>query len=493
MIRQTLIAVTVVFSVGTKADQCIGDQSPRYIGSSSLNIRSEPRSDAPVIDVLPIGTPIYVLSPKAPNEINCDPPLLTSPWLLICTHVEDPHSVCASDAHGWATKDMIEVEEPRLEALLAKHDATPKANVSERRKWAERAAALRPTDTRAQERLKAVLQNAGDNQALKFWQKKFANYLNPQPSLETGEKKAIFVLSDSQLTRFCTLDHNNICGQPFPDGEQQDAQQNRFMNRGKFYFVYSGGRHIGAVVTEQTNCVGGRCESTVPVGLLSNSKNEEIVRGLATNFVLPKVDPSLSISDTESAMLLALTDRWINSGKHIPDVDCPTPLAPREEDENATPEQLQQASQFEFQQNYQLEKCENHRVAKLALLKEIKHGKYLRSMIAARSSKGRMLVGLWGIGRYHESHYSNSAFIAFLLVAEPNKNGAYEITFADTDTGDCWISDHVDINSDGTDEILLNCDQLEGQTTMGLMTRERNQWKKRVLGYTNQRQVGIDR
>lgn len=251
------------------------------------------------------------------------------------------------------------------------------------------------------------------------------------------------------------------------------------MDRGKYYFVYSEGRQVGAVVIERTNCVGGRCASTVPVRFLPNSKGEKIVNGLATNFVLPNTNPPpRKITQAERSMFLALADRWINSGKSIPDVDCPAPLAPREEDENATPEQLQQTSQFEFQQNYQLERCENHREAKLALLKEIKHGKYLRSMISARSSKGRMLVGLWGLGTFNDAHYSNSAFIAFLLIAEPNKNGTYEIAFADTNPDDCWISDHADLNGDGTDEILLNCAQLEGLKSMSLMRRKGNQWKK---------------
>lgn len=469
MIRQILVAVTVVFSVCTKADDCTSDQIPQYVTASSLNIRAEPRSDARILDTLPIGTPIYVLGQRTQNEmgeVTCGP-LLIDQWLSVCTHLDEIDPICANDAHGWAIKDMVEVERPRLEALLTKHDATPKTNLPERRKWAERAAALDPADLRAQERLIAVLQSAGDEQTISSWRKKFADYLNPQPSLAAGEKKAILIFSDSKLSQLCFFDSNDIC-KVF---STEDVQQHRYMVRGKYYFVYSEGRHVGAVVTERTNCAGGRCASTVPVRFLPNSKGEKIVSGLATNFVLPNTSPPPGkITGAERSMLLALADRWLNSGKRIPDADCPSLQEFREQNKGHAPEQLQ------FAYARQTEWCESHNAAKLALLSGVKSGEYLRSMIAARSPKGRMLVGLWGLGTFNDAHYSNSPFIAFLLTAEPGKDGVYKITFADTNPDDCWISDHADLNSDGTDEILLTCDQLEGHKSMALMRRQGSQW-----------------
>lgn len=61
MVRHILFAVVLGLSITSEADECTSDKIPQYVTASSLNIRVEPRSDARILDTLPIGTPIFRL------------------------------------------------------------------------------------------------------------------------------------------------------------------------------------------------------------------------------------------------------------------------------------------------------------------------------------------------------------------------------------------------------------------------------------------------
>lgn len=68
---------------------------------------------------------------------------------------------------GYLYESLLTEQEPRLEELLARHDALAPEALEERRIWAERAAALAPEDEPAVRRLVLVLERLGDQKALR--------------------------------------------------------------------------------------------------------------------------------------------------------------------------------------------------------------------------------------------------------------------------------------------------------------------------------------
>ena len=115
----------------------------RFVVASTANVRRSPDAKAEVVARLSIGVELTVL------ETQGD-------W----AHVKQ-------GAHeGWVLAELLDAEKPTLEAFNARFDATPKSDSKARRKWAERAAALAPSDVPTLQRLVQVLDETQDLVAL---------------------------------------------------------------------------------------------------------------------------------------------------------------------------------------------------------------------------------------------------------------------------------------------------------------------------------------
>lgn len=168
-----------------------------YVAASIGIVRTAPKNDAPIAARIPIGTsgefrgfPSDVaLGPN--NECPGAEASGDMKWSCVTFDrlvLEENSSYWS----GWIATDLLSGESPKLKDLLLKYDNTAADNLSERRKWAERAAALDPTSTESQERLLDVLSKMDDTKALEAASRSFAIYRSGQLRSNSA-KKLVFV------------------------------------------------------------------------------------------------------------------------------------------------------------------------------------------------------------------------------------------------------------------------------------------------------------
>ncbi len=118
-----------------------------FVHASMANLRRAPREDAPIVDKLPVGTPVLLVQTQGT-------------WARLF----------AAQATGWAPSNLVGVEAPSLEWAERNLASTPLEDVAARRAWAERATVLAPNDPQPLERLIAILEKTPDKAALKHAQ-----------------------------------------------------------------------------------------------------------------------------------------------------------------------------------------------------------------------------------------------------------------------------------------------------------------------------------
>lgn len=409
-----------------------------FIASSAANVRTEPDDAAPIAGKLPIGTnarfagstsasvfdAITECTGTATENIN--------KWSCICLDdlpVEDDGLWC-----GWTLTDLLAKDKPTLSDLIAKYDKTPPNELPERRKWAERAAALDPMSAESQDRLLDVLKKMNDVKALEGAKRSFANYAKNKPLSEMGEK-LIFTFSGGHLEPIAEIKNGEIVFSSF------DANTNyEFRDRGHFFNLYSHGLQIDTVVTEtQFNCLVETCPTRTIARLIGKSEimNDDLL--VATNFSLRQRNgPSRRISAQDEAILLDMANAWIDAS------------------------------------SWPIESKEKLR----AYIGQEDSGALAVGML---DRDGRvMLIANFSIGSMDAQHYGSEEDIyeSLLIIAEQQDDGTFQQAAGSGSIAGngCLYFDNIDIDDDGTDEIFLACAQLEGSYSYGMAKRVGDRW-----------------
>ena len=402
-----------------------------YVIGSVASVRTEPLDNAPVAAKLPIGTDAtYIGSPaelaSGPNnECRGAEADRDHKWSCICvTNLRVDYGVqwC-----GWIARDFLATKQPKLADIISEYDKTPPSQLTERRKWAERAAALAPFSAQARELLLDVLEKLNDTKALESAKLSFDSYLTTQP--QGSGAKIIFFFDGTYLEPIAELKEGQLV---FRDFDQTANYE--FRSRGRFYNVYAKGQKVGTVVTEaQFDCRTQQCPKQTIARLVLADQATAIGDGLATSFALPHGNSSSTrkISKSEAVVLFGMANAWIKSSA----------LSPK---------------------------------AKKAFRKHIQQTEYFSRLdVGALGKDGRvMLIGNWGIGSMNDAHYGDETDIyeSLFIIAEQQKDGTFQRATGSGSIADsgCAYFDHLDIDGDGIDEILLSCSQLEGQYSFAL-------------------------
>jgi hypothetical protein len=416
-----------------------------YINSSVASVRTEPLDNAPIAAKLPIGTAAtYIGSPSVvaagPNkECGGADPRRDHKWSCICViSLRVDHGVqwC-----GWVARDLLAAKQLGLADIVAEYDKTPSDQITERRRWAERAVALDPLNAQARERLIDVLEKLNDTKALEAAKRSFDSYSTSQPRA-TGAKLIFSFYYGRYLEPIAELKEGQLA---FRDFDQSANYE--FRSRGRFYNLYSDGRKLGTVVTEaQFDCRIQQCpQQTIARSVLTDATGGvvsglAVVRGLATNFALSNADHSTrKVSKNEEAALQKIATSLVNKSSK---------LSPK---------------------------------AKKTFLASIQQSD--SSPILAIGSLGRdgrvMLIGNWTIGDMNDAHYSDGIYESILIIAEQQKDGTFRLASGSGSLADmgCGYSNHLDVDGDGIDEIFLSCNQLEGQYSYALAKRVEGKWQ----------------
>jgi hypothetical protein len=427
-----LLAAFVTQSVAEE----YGWEEPLYVIVSSANARTAPRMDASVFVTLPIGTRVLfedssdkLASPNCRTEVKPD----DKKW--ICFRGVLSYEMDAPIL--WIAADSLGRTPPQLEDLIARHDKTPKENPAERRKWAERAAALDPLNPDARKRLIDILTEIRDLPALAAAKKTFESYQAPQPSLAQAGIQRIFAYNNGNLVPVVAgLKSGKVV--PLERGETAD-----FHKRGQFYHLYSHGRKVGYVVTEmQFNCAVYECPQDIQVRYVPLSHKNAPPSGIATNFPLSEIRVPGPITTQQKAILWKMARAWIESSG------------------------LDEKDKKLFWE----------RISKPTFQPVLDVGQY--------ANDGRIfLVGNWTVGSMNDEHYGaagdDNLYLSLLIIAEQQGDGSFRLANGSGSLADsgCSYVDHLDIDGDGMDEPLLGCEQLEGSHDSRFLKRQAGKWQ----------------
>lgn len=408
------------------------------IGSVAL-VRIEPIDGAQIAAKLPIGTRGSFKG--LPAEISSRPHKdcmgaekhTGSKWSCVCfdsLSVEYGEQFC-----GWVSTDLLVKEEPKLASLLTKFDKTPHDDLAERRKWAERSVALEPLSVPAQQRLIDVLEKLGDTKALESAKRSFESYLTSQP--QGSASKTFFYFGGAHLEPIAEIQEGQFV---FRDFDQSTNYE--FRGRGRFYNLYAGGKKVGTVVTEaQFDCRIQKCPQSTIARQVSSDQIAQVLNGLATNVSLQSSSRSpRKASKSEEDELRKIGIAMIKSS----DLSA--------KDKTAFLANVLQAGS---------------------------------SPVLGIGSIGQdgqsMLIGNWMMGSMNDQHYGDpdDLYESFLIIAEQQQDGTFRLASGSGSIASygCSYSNHLDVDGDGIDEILLSCDQLEGQYSFALVKRVDGNWR----------------
>lgn len=408
-----------------------------FVAASSVNFRSAPTEDAPIMAILPIGTNVTFLDAAKHKFLYgvCNDTLRFLDIKIPYSTLENSEWVCVEtpaftseegDIRGWVVADSLSSDMPRLETLIQNHDKTPKKNLIQRRNLAERAIALEPLSYEAQKRLINILTEIGDKPAIAGAKMKFAQYQDHKPITNQGGLKEMFRLENDYIEPLVRMEDGIMETWGIESGAEND-----FYNSGEIYYVYRGQELIGSVATIiQFNSNFPR---KVPVRDIFSSTSKEIQGDFATNFILPKSDlPKPEVTEKHISIMKKMMMKSLKSKKIL----------------------LEAVTEDNFSTH----------AAKLS-----KDGKIV-------------LFSHVQIGSMNDAHYGgeDAVFETYFVLAEQQKNGTFKrITSADNLVGGCSFLSSIDMNDDGADELLFKCDLLEGSSSITLLTRDNGVWRSK--------------
>lgn len=409
------------------------------IVGSVANVRTEPRDDASIAGQLPIGTKaVFNGSPSQiasnPNQ-ECKGASLQNDQKWSCVSIQslvvDYQGVNWS---GWIATNLLAGAAPKLADLLVQYDKTPESNVTERRKWAERAMALEPSSGEAQERLFRILEKARDIRALEAAKLSVKEFQRLELQSDVADKQ-VFVYTGGYLEPIVKFKAGGEMSSVF-----SQEVNSEFHSRGSFYYIYSHGKQIGTVVTEaQFDCSVQKCPAGAFAKPILKKGGTDLSNGIATNFnIRPNALPIRALTEQDKATVLKMAKAWLVA-------------------EPGTPKY------------------------KEALRERLRKGPPNSLAIGTSTGDGRtMLIGNWVVGSMTDSDDSDGdIYESLLIVAEQQHDGSFLRAAGSGSISEngCSYLDHLDIDGDGVDEIVFICRQLEGQYNYAIAKRVAGKWQ----------------
>jgi hypothetical protein len=420
------------------AQNCLAFEEDVFLIGSSTVVRKVPTDSAAIAGQLPIGTkgrfrgtPAQVAA--GPNKECAGADSKTNPkWSCVCfDSLPIPETQTAWC--GWVSKELLSSKEPKLADLISEFNKTSPANFLERKKWSERAIALDPINMQAQKQLLETLEKLSDTAGAEAAKRSFDNYLSP--SFSISEPRILFSFSYGLLEPIAEFKHGELFFRDFNNATQLD-----FRNRGRLYYLYSQGNNAGAVeTTARFNCGIQRCPAQVLARALPTNPAFKPSSGLATNFELIQTNASSRpATKEERAMLLRMANAWLDQSKK-----------PAKE--------------------------------KQAFRKFLKEAAGSVAIASWNKDRQPTLIGNWSMGSENDRHYGaeDDYYESLLIIAEQQNDGTYKRASGSGSISQegCSYFDHIDINGDGTDEIILLCEGLEGSYSYRLMQRSSSGWR----------------
>lgn len=421
-----------------------GFEEKLYVTGSSASVRLEPREGARIAGKLPIGTKLTFvgdakqlasdprLRPIESEESqaeSCPMPEKADHDQWICISVDD--FIVDDFAHywgGWVSAELVGRNAPKLAELIELYEKTPRASTNDRKKWAERAAALDPLNPAAQRNLLDVLRELGDQAAYAAAKRSFESYQAPQSA--ASNRKLIFSVIGNLLEPIGEISAGKIVFSGFDQKTNYD-----FRKRGQIFGLYSKGIRKGWAVTEsQFDCAIKTCPVQTIVRIVPAT---DVQGGLAVNFALPLRDQEgMTITRDQANMVTALAQSWIKSNRR-------------------------------------------GKVRKELLRKiQLEEGQ----LAAGALQDGKVvLFGSWVIGSMNDQHYGgpDDIYESLLIIAEQQPDGTFRLARGSGSLAEngCAYFDKADLDGDGVDEIVLRCDQLEGSYNYSFVKRVGGVWK----------------
>jgi hypothetical protein len=256
-------------------------------------------------------------------------------------------------------------------------------------------------------------------------------------SLPIREPATIYAFASGHLEPIGQRRNGVLSDTLAPDTGQE------FYQRGMWYALYSGGRRAGSVVTDiQLECAVAACPGSTLVRALPLPGAARVRSGVAIEATLAGSGLASAEPDRDQKSLLAkLAQRWVHASS----------WAARE---------------------------------KKAFLEAMQKGMLDATLKVGQSSADgkRVLFGSWVLGgSMDDVHYGNPEAIhaSLLIIAEPDAGGRYRAapgSGAMSDEG-CRYFDHLDLDDDGADELVLRCDQLESSFHYAIVKKLGQEWK----------------
>lgn len=410
-----------------------------YVVGANTNIRQRPQRESQRVGQLSVGTPLMVgsLSNEPPYDQfpHCpiDEPSIGTIWVCVRYDGLVPGDQ-DSEWLGWVSLDLVSRNQPSLEGLIDLFDKEPKESEAARRKWIERAASLDPSDENTRRRLLAFYTEIGDQQALATSRKRFARYMAVQEFQSSKGPKSVLVLSGDTLAGTSAYTGGILLDEP---GDRPTSM----FDAGELYYLYSQGAFIGfAEVTLSLDCKVRTCPGQTIVRTIGNPGASIPDTAIATNFWIPKVARDRQkITSKQERLIERMATNWVRS----PTIELKD---------------------------------------KAAFVDHIaRQGDYSSLGIGRLAKDGRRFIfGSWVLGSANDQKYGDvdSPFETLLFIAEESKYETFLATKSPqplVDAG-CSYVDHLDVNLDGSDEMLFLCEQLEGQRGYLWLRRTDSDW-----------------
>jgi hypothetical protein len=215
-----------------------------------------------------------------------------------------------------------------------------------------------------------------------------------------------------------------------------------FYRRGEAYALYAGGREAGSVVTDiALDCAVAACPDSTMVRVFTAPGAAAVQSGIAIDARLKGSGLPSALPDArQTALLSDLAKHWV------------------------------QASSWPAKE-------------KATFLRDMRNLKLATTLrVGQLSGNGkRVLFANWVMGgSMSDAHYGNTdSYRSLLLIAEQQADGSYRPARGSGSVSDagCAYFDHIDLDEDGTDELILRCDQLEGSYHYSIVRRSGGKWK----------------
>lgn len=409
-----------------------------YAIASSVNVREAPLLASSVIATIPIGQAVTFIAEQSRQHPNCknrEPHSQDYRW--ICVRVWDLETPADPGNSYWVVADLFSSTPPNLESILDYYRTIPKARLEERQKWLERAAAFSPLNQEIHDDLIDVLTRAGDEKALRYVRQAWDHYHSPVVP-ESAEEKVFYVYDGHRIEKLLTLKDDKLF--PYVDYSIDPLPLHKRANL--FYLYTSQLENLGIIQTTiQHDCasMSTYCPNYNPVRGLDLS-SEELRHGvIATKEKIAPPEHSIETGLTSEEYRFFL---------------------------NALQGEAEKESSDELK----------------ALMIEQIEAEEVSIVIGRLSTAGkRLVVSQVSVNSMSDAHYADLPFGAIYLVAEEQSDGSFDFSYSkDFDAIDsCGSSQPFDFDQNGTDEIVLYCEALEG--TYGYLVLQRNAGNWEIL------------